>query len=154
VERPREPPAAAGEPVACFLGRLVPEKGVDLLLRAFAGLNGASLVVVGDGWQRSKLERLAGELGLAGRVRFTGWRFGGGAVVLVRGACVVAVPSRWPEPFGMVGLDAMAQARAVVAARVGGIPDWLLDGETGLLVEPGSPASLAQALGRVLDDPG
>jgi glycosyltransferase involved in cell wall biosynthesis len=59
---------------------------------------------------------------------------------------IVVVPSLWPEPFGMVGIEAMRRARPVVGARHGGIPEWLTHGITGWTFEPGSHESLAQAL--------
>jgi glycosyltransferase involved in cell wall biosynthesis len=62
------------------------------------------------------------------------------------------MPSRWPEPFGIVGIEAMAQSRPVVASKVGGIPDWLDDGETGRLVPAGDASALAAAITSVLDD--
>jgi glycosyltransferase involved in cell wall biosynthesis len=69
-------------------------------------------------------------------------------------ATVVAMPSLWPEPFGRVGLEAMAHGRAVVAFDVGGIREWLIDGETGFLVPPRDVDAMADRLTRLLDDPG
>ena len=68
-------------------------------------------------------------------------------------AKLVAVPSRWPEPFGMIGLEAMHYGRPVVAFRVGGIPDWLEDGATGLLVPEQDVRAFAAALEKLLGDP-
>jgi glycosyltransferase involved in cell wall biosynthesis len=65
---------------------------------------------------------------------------------------VVAVPSRWPEPFGMVGIEAMRRARPVAGAAHGGIPEWLEDGAGGLLFEPGSARDLARAMEALLAD--
>ena len=67
-------------------------------------------------------------------------------------ASVVVVPSIWPEPCPTVALEAMACGRPVVGSRIGGIPDLVEDGHSGLLVEPGDPVSLADALAAVLDD--
>jgi glycosyltransferase involved in cell wall biosynthesis len=63
------------------------------------------------------------------------------------------VPSMWPEPFGIVIIEAMSSGRPVIASRVGGIPDIIRDGEVGLLVSPGDPVELRQAIERVLSDP-
>lgn len=155
VERPEQPPApSAGRNVA-FVGRLSAAKGLDVLLHALAAVpsDWERLLVVGDGWHRAECERLARRLGLADRVDWLGRLDGPGVAAAIRSARVVAVPSRWPEPFGIVGLEAMAQARAVVASRGGGIPEWLDDGETGLLVRPDDAAQLARALRTVLRDP-
>jgi glycosyltransferase involved in cell wall biosynthesis len=155
VERPSAPPPpAAGRSVA-FVGRLTANKGLDVLLEALARHPDAwdDLTVVGDGWDRARCEELARTLGIAGRVVFAGWLPAGGVQETLRRAAVVAVPSRWPEPFGIVGLEAMAAARPVVASRIGGIAEWLDDGETGVLVEPGDADALAAGLATVLSDP-
>ena len=68
-------------------------------------------------------------------------------------AKLVVVPSRWPEPFGMIGLEAMHYGRPVVAFRVGGIPDWLEHGVTGLLAPEQDTRALAQAIDQLLADP-
>jgi glycosyltransferase involved in cell wall biosynthesis len=64
---------------------------------------------------------------------------------------VVVVPSVWPEPFGLVGIEAMSYGLPTIGSATGGIPEWLDDGETGLLVPPGDPAALARALVRILE---
>jgi glycosyltransferase involved in cell wall biosynthesis len=137
-----------------FVGRINRSKGLDLLLRALAGIQPAwdRLVVVGDGWDRERCERLARRLDIARRVEFLGWRHPKEIVQVIRSSRVVAMPSRWPEPFGIVGIEAMAQSRPVVASNVGGIPDWLDDRETGLLVPAGDLSALAAAVTSVLDD--
>ncbi|MGB0712861.1 MAG: glycosyltransferase, partial [Gammaproteobacteria bacterium] len=68
-----------------------------------------------------------------------------------RALCTV-VPSRWPEPFGMVGVEAMARARPVVAFRAGGIPDWLDDGRTGHLVPEADTGAMAAAMAGLIHD--
>ena len=65
----------------------------------------------------------------------------------------MVVPSIWPEPFGLVGIEALAAGRPVVASATGGIVDWLQDGVNGLAVAPGSPRALASALNELLADP-
>jgi glycosyltransferase involved in cell wall biosynthesis len=69
------------------------------------------------------------------------------------GARVVVVPSRWPEPFGMVGIEAMRRGRPVVAAGHGGILDWLVDGVTGWTFRPGDASSLASVLTHAMHHP-
>lgn len=134
-----------------FVGRVVPAKGLDVLLRAMA-LVDVPLTIAGDGWSRPAAERLAAELGIASRVRFTGWLSAEQLARVYREAQIVALPSLWPEPFGLVGLEAMAYARPVVASVTGGVRDWLEHGVTGLGVPPGDPAKLAEALGALVAD--
>lgn len=136
-----------------FVGRIVPAKGLEVLLRVMTSVDGM-LRVVGDGWKRAAAERLAADLGLSDRVEFTGWLVGADLHRAYREASVVAVPSLWPEPFGLVGIEAMAFGRPVVASMTGGVSEWLLPGVTGLAVAPGDAAALAGALERLLDDAG
>lgn len=135
-----------------FVGRVVPEKGVDILLRALEQVD-ATLTVIGDGIALPAARILAAELAMSERVRFAGWATGNGLTDAYRNAAVVVVPSLWPEPFGLVGLEAMAFSRPVVASMTGGIVDWLQPHKTGLGVEPGHPDQLRAALTAVLDDP-
>ena len=146
------PPAEAGSRrlVIGAVGRLVPEKGFDVLLRALAGLPEADLVVMGDGPERAGLEHLGRQLGLQDRITFTGWVE---PPWTARWRCdVLAVPSR-VEGFGLVAVEALGAGIAVVGARSGGLPEVVADGETGLLVPPDDPEALAEALRRIRDDP-
>jgi glycosyltransferase involved in cell wall biosynthesis len=115
-----------------FVGRLVPEKGTDRLLEIVSRFVGLTLTVAGDGPERPRLEGLARDLGIAGRVEFLGAVARDRIGALYRACRAVAVPSLWPEPFGIIGLEAMAAGRPVVAFRTGGIPEWLEDGVNGL----------------------
>ena len=100
------------------------------------------------------LERLAGELGLGDRVRFAGWRYGPADMPDVfRALSVLALPSKEPEPFGLVLLEAMACGVPVVATDHGGPSEICVAGETGLLVPPGDSGALAEALSSLLRDP-
>lgn len=140
-------PRIAGDPSILFLGRLVPNKGCDVLVRALAELPPASrLVVVGDGPERSKLEQLATTLGVASRIEFTGWENPEGVKERLRQARVLAVPSLWPEPFGLVALEAYAAGCPVVASASGGLVDLIEEGVTGRLVQPDNPLELSRAL--------
>jgi glycosyltransferase involved in cell wall biosynthesis len=130
-----------------FVGRLVDQKGCDDLISAFATLvaEGAPvrLVIVGDGPLRTALEARVAEQGLTGRVDFLGFR--ADAAALMATMDIVAVPSLF-EPFGIVAVEAMVQARPVVASAVGGLTETVEDGVTGRLVPPGNPQRLAEGL--------
>jgi glycosyltransferase involved in cell wall biosynthesis len=135
-----------------FAGRIVAPKGLDVLLRAARWVDG-QFVVCGDGVQLPAMRRLAHRLGIAGRVRFTGWLDEQQLSRELAEASVVAMPSVWPEPFGLVGIEALAAGRPVVASATGGVGDWLKDGVNGLAVEPGDASALAAALNTLLADP-
>lgn len=135
-----------------FAGRVITAKGIAVLIRAMQGVQG-ELVVCGDGWQLEAMRRLARRLGVAERVRFTGWLAAQDLARELAAASVVAMPSLWPEPFGLVGIEAGASGRPVVASATGGVGDWLKDGVNGLLVQPGDVAGLAAALNELLTDP-
>ncbi len=141
-------------PVIGFFGRLVRQKGVDSLLRAFARVNrlfpAARLVIVGDGEERSGLEALARDLDLGGTVNFAGWIED--APRLMTACDLIVMPSRW-EGFGLVALEAMSAACPLVASQVSALPEIVVDGETGLLVPPEDPDALAEAVGCLLADP-
>jgi glycosyltransferase involved in cell wall biosynthesis len=145
-----------GDPHVAFLGRMTRLKGGDLLIRAVH--RAASrlsrpirLTMIGDGPQRLEWEALADRLGVA--CTFTGWVEGDARWALVRAASIVAVPSVWPEPFGLVGLEAGALGVPAVAADVGGIGEWLHDGVNGVVVPaPASPESFGDALASLLAD--
>lgn len=130
-----------------FAGRLVREKGVDLLFDALAKIAGDwTCTVVGDGMAAAKLRAHAAALGITARVRFAGWLTGDALAAEFDAASVVAVPSRWPEPFGIVGIEAMAHRRPVVAFRVGGIPDWLDHDVSGFAIEPFDTGEFSERL--------
>jgi glycosyltransferase involved in cell wall biosynthesis len=136
------------------VARLAPVKGQRELIEAIAQVPDARLVLVGkdleqDGAYAALLKRRARELGVADRVELAGYR--PDALGLMREARVVALPST-TEGLPIVLLEAMAQARPVVATPVGGTPELVVDGETGLLVPPGDIGALARALRELLDD--
>jgi len=129
-------------------------KGHDVLLRALVRLREAvprlRCLVCGDGSERASLERFAQELGIRGLVRFLGEQR---QVANVLAALDVFVqPSRY-EGLGVAVLEAMAAGLPVVAARVGGIPETVREGETGLLVAKEDPEALAAAITELLQDP-
>jgi len=135
-----------------FAGRVVAPKGVSVLIRAARDVD-AEFVVCGDGWQLEKMRGLAQRLEVASRIRFTGWLGADALGEELANASVVVVPSLWPEPFGLVGIEAFAAGRPAIASATGGVTDWLEDGVSGFTVKPGDAAGLARALERMLADP-
>jgi glycosyltransferase involved in cell wall biosynthesis len=147
--------ASSDSPVILCSARLVhPDKGVDHLLTALAELeNPWRCVIAGEGPARAWLEEKAREEGLSERVHFTGWLDAPILEELRTRVKLVAVPSIWDEPFGLVGLEAMAHSLPVVAFDVGGISEWLEGGETGLLVPRRDAHAFARALDSLQNDP-
>jgi|GEM_PF-232732 len=129
-------------------GRLVERKGVRVALEA-AGLMRSSLplVVAGDGPLATEAARAAE--GSGGRIRFRGWADRQEMGRLLAGARSLWLPSLWAEPFGIAGLEALSQGVPVIAARGGGVEEWLDHGRTGLLVSRGDPRALARAADRL-----
>jgi glycosyltransferase involved in cell wall biosynthesis len=141
--------------VLLSLVSLVKRKGIDVLLRALSAMRAAEaertvLLVGGEGPEHEPLEVLAEELGLSARVTFLGRRTDKAELLAACDAFVL--PSR-QEGLGVAALEAMAAGRAVVASRVGGLGETVLDEGTGLLVPPGEPEALARALDRLLEEP-
>jgi sugar transferase (PEP-CTERM/EpsH1 system associated) len=140
--------------VAGTVGRLQPVKGTSYLLEAWSRLASdhpdAILLLVGGGSQQAALERMSRRLGISERVRFLGDR--ADVPDLLRGMDVFVLPSLW-EGMPNAALEAMAVGLPVVATAVGGTPEVVVDGVTGLLVPPGDPDALAQSIARLLCDP-
>jgi glycosyltransferase involved in cell wall biosynthesis len=146
------PNSMPDERIVLFAGRLVREKGLDYLLRAFRLLQGESrLIVCGTGPELGRLRALAGSLEILDSVTFLGEC--DTLSDLYRRASVVVIPSVWPEPFGLVGPEAMVHGVPVVAFRVGGISEWLSDGYGGYLVESKDTVRMAERIQHLLDDP-
>jgi glycosyltransferase involved in cell wall biosynthesis len=135
------------------VGRLVQQKGLDVLLTALAGpgLERVELDIVGDGERRPDLERQAGQLGLMARVRFPGWMDRDHLAGVYRRADVFVLPSR-DEGMPNVVLEAMASGLPVIASRIAGACDMVVDGETGLLLPPDDAGALAAAVARLAGD--
>lgn len=137
----------AGPFTVGYIGQLIEHKGVDVLLRALALLGeDTRLVVVGDGVQAGPLERLSRELAVDRRVRFAGLVDNRDIGKVHAEVDVVAVPSVWPENSPVVITEAMASAIPVVASDIGGIPELVEDGVTGLLVPPRDARALAERI--------
>ena len=153
--RPAEIPA--GAPMLLLVGRLAPVKGQRELVEALARLTAADAHVVlvgkdieqGGAYERD-LQARAAKLGVRDRVVFAGYR--DDVPGLMAGADVLVLPSH-AEGLPLVVLEAMAAARPVVASAVGGTPELVVDGETGILVPPGDVGALATALDALLADP-
>lgn len=135
-----------------FAGRMTRPKGAHVLLRAARSVD-AEFVFCGDGAHLEWMRRLARRYGLEQRARFTGWLSADDLARELSEASVVALPSVWPEPFGLVGIEGFAAGRPAVASATGGIGDWLQDGVSGLLVPPDDSRALARALEELLGDP-
>lgn len=152
---PHAEPAPADGQVVLYVGGLVEHKGVATLLAAFARLAGdvpqASLWLVGDGLAVNDLKAAAVEYGLC-RVRFLGQRSPDELAGIYRQARAVVLPSLWLENAPLVAIEAAAYGRAVVASRVGGLPELVEDGRTGFLFDRGDIDGLAQRLRLLLTD--
>ena len=153
-------PREHSKPYILGIGRHVPQKGFDVLLRAYAlarqgfadDANWPDLLLAGDGPQHEEFVELSAQLKLGDAVSFVGRVDRAGAVALFKGCSFFVLPSRH-EPMGIVNLEAMAAGRAVVASRVGGVPELVKQDENGLLVPPDDAPTLAEALTRLVRDP-
>jgi len=144
---------APEEPKILFVGQLIRGKGLDLLFNALTRLRCPfTLTVVGTGNSRDNLHAMCAQLGLQSRVLFLDWVDHDEVGRFYTDAKVVAMPSRWPEPFGLIGQEAMRRGRPVVAFNVGGIGDWLEHELTGLLAPEQDIGAFAEALERILTD--
>ena len=147
-----------GRPSVVFVGRVTRQKGLPVLLRAAAGFDPAAQIVICAGQAdtpalESEVSDLARRLRAkrSGVVWLSGMLTKREVIQLLTHATVFACPSLY-EPLGIVNLEAMACGTAVVGSRVGGIPEVVVDGETGLLVRPGDPAALAHAINVLVVD--
>jgi glycosyltransferase involved in cell wall biosynthesis len=130
-----------------YLGRLSKEKGVETLLRAHEAAGTWALVVAGTG-------PLAVDLQMRYRkARFVGQLSGHDLKAAIDGASAIVVPSEWYENCPMSVLEAMAHSKPVVASRIGGIPELVVDGETGFLFEPGDAGGLRDQISRLMENP-
>ncbi len=136
-----------------WVGRLQPWKGVETAIRALLELPGASLLIAGDGEDRQRLETLAGEIGLSGRVRFLGAVPRAELPRLYASVDLMLATSFASETFGIALVEAQACGLPVVASRWGGFPEVINEGHTGLLFPPQDASALAAAAGALLNDP-
>jgi glycosyltransferase involved in cell wall biosynthesis len=148
----------AGHPLVLFVGRLAENKGLVGLVEAAATVlkkvPEATFAIVGeDGGMKKAVEQRAKALGISGRILLTGRIDDEDVYRSAYAACDIFVLPSIFEAFGIVVLEAMAFGRPCVATKVGGVPDLISDGKTGLLVEPNDPGGLAKALLSLLEDP-
>lgn len=144
-------------PIVLFIGQLTPRKGFDLLVEAMpavvARYPGVSFVFVSHNpASQAQMERRARELGVVRKLRFAGRVTEEQKIALMRAATCIAIPSRY-EGFGLPLLEAMQAGVPLVASGIPVIDEIVANGMDGLLVEPESPAALAQGILRLLDDP-
>lgn len=164
--RPADDHRHVGRPTVIAAGRMVQQKGFDVLLRAWALRNvdhgvdhGAELLLVGDGPRSTGLRRLARQLRVGESVRFTGRVPRDRMPELLRRATVFALPVRSrlaglnPEGLGLGFLEAAATGLPVIVGRSGGAPETVLDGRTGYVVDPDDPQALADRIDELLADP-
>ncbi len=142
-----ELPIPDGSPLLLCVARLAPQKGVDTAIRALPSIPDATLLVLGEGPERARLEALAGDLGVSDRVLMPGRV--GDVAALYRRCDVVVHPARW-EGFGLAMLEGMLAGRPVVAADAGSAPELVADGMTGLLFPPDDSEALARDVATVL----
>jgi glycogen synthase len=148
-------PNIAREETIVFVGRLVSDKGVDLLLRALEllkcdGLT-PDLTIVGSGPEENNLRKLAGELGLDRQVTFAGQKSGTVLAEILNRHRILAVPSRWAEPFGVVALEGVACGCVVVGSQNGGLKEAI--GPCGVIFENGNVTAMANQLKRMISEP-
>ena len=154
------PTRRGGRPRLLVLGRLVPRKGVDDVVRALVHIPAAELLVVGgpeaaglpQDPEANRLHALAADLGVADRVVLAGRAAHADLPALINSCDLVLAVPRY-EPFGIVPLEAMACGVPVVGTAVGGLLDTVEHGVTGLLVPPGAPGEIAAAVNSLLADP-
>jgi glycosyltransferase involved in cell wall biosynthesis len=143
-------------PAFAYVGRLVAEKGLPVLLAAARRLRvegrDVRIVLVGDGPERKRLERLAQELDLVDRVIFAGWKHGEALQAAVRNAVALVMPSVCEETAGLSAIEHMMQGRVVIAADIGGLGEVVAG--AGLKFAPGDAEGLAACMRRVLVNPG
>jgi len=146
----------SNEKLVLYVGRLVPQKGVEHLIRAVPLIAqrhpNAKFVIAGDGWLRDHLERLARSTGYGWKIRFVGFVPDSEMLALMSSADVLVIPSIY-EPFGIVALEGMAAGVPVVASKVGGLAELIEHDKTGVHVYPGKPESIAWGVDHVLSNP-
>ncbi|MEM9923669.1 MAG: glycosyltransferase family 4 protein [Cyanobacteria bacterium P01_D01_bin.50] len=149
-------PPLTSPPTVVFAGRLVWEKGVDILIEAFAKVQQqipeAKLLIAGDGLERNSLESQVNKLKIKSHVSFLGHIDRTTLESVFAQAWVQVIPSRWAEPFGLVAAEAQMRGTAVIASNSGGLAEIVSHGKTGFLVPPNNADVLAEHLLTILQD--
>ncbi len=136
-----------------FAGRIVSDKGLEWLLKTLIHTDPKiQLDIAGEGWERPRLEKLATTLGLNKRITWHGWCNSDKLDKLYQQCFAVIFPSVWPEPAGLVTLEAYSRYRPVIGSAVGGIPEHLRDGETGILVPSNNIQKMADSINELYRD--
>ncbi|NQZ56964.1 MAG: glycosyltransferase family 4 protein [Lentisphaeraceae bacterium] len=139
--------------ILLFVGQIIRGKGVDCLLQSLVHVkSNFKVYIIGDGSHLQHCKSLATELGLDDRVVFTGWIQNEQLQEYYNDATLQVVPSTWPEPYGAVGLEAYRKSLPVVAFDSGGISDWLVDEETGFLIDWMDIEGFAAGIDKLLSD--
>lgn len=139
-------------PEIVFAGQQVISKGVHLLIDAAAKMKSdAKIRILGSGPRLEYFKQMSADRGLSEKISFEGWV--DDADRFFARADVAVFPSLWQEPFGLSGVEAMSRGTPVVAFDVGGVSEWLKDGENGLLVPERDTAAMAHALDRLIGNP-
>jgi len=134
-----------------YYGRLSDEKGIETLLAAMESADyGFNLKIAGVGPDYKKLEIKISNSGLGSRAILTGPKFGEELEALINGAAAIIIPSIWPENMPMSMLESLARGKAVVASRIGGIPEIIKNGENGFLFSPGDAQDLGNKINEFL----
>ena len=141
-----------------YVGRIVQEKGIDTLIRAFALVcerssapATPSLLLIGDGAARDSIERLVDELGLRSRVTFAGKQSGAALVDWISRGRIGVLPSVWYEPMGGVAVELLAAGKSLIVSEKGGLAECI--GEAGLVFPNGDHVALAERMSQLLADP-
>lgn len=136
--------------IIMYAGRLEKYKGVDYLISAMPEIilrfPDMKLYIAGEGFCKNEFEALSAKLKLENNIFFLGQLDRRQIQKFYETASAVVVPSTWPEAFGLIGIEALSVGRPVVATDVGGISDWLVDGQNGFLVPPKDSGALARAI--------
>ena len=144
-------PVSTHDGYILFVGRLVAQKGILTLLRAMKQVTPESrLVVVGQGELAGEVERIIRESGLSERVSWLGPRWGDELTNLIQKSTAVIIPSEWYDNLPVMLCRAMALGKPVIASHIDGIPEYIGEGETGFMFEPGNVSKLAECINRLL----
>lgn len=145
IDTSRWTPAFGAGNYALYVGRLSPEKGVDTLIRAAVQVPDVPVRIVGAGPEEERLHALVDELG-AVNVQFVGFKDGDALRAEYAGARFVVVPSVWYEVFGLIVLEAYAAGKPVIVSQMGGLPELVIEKETGVCTSAGKPEELAERM--------